>query len=902
MHYSRGTGNIQRRSTTAARLMQRPSFLDEEPPPGYIPGLGRGAKGFSTRGDKGTLSRGNTAVPSRYLPDNRRPHRDKSQRYGAQIDEEDIEADKVFSLIEAKQNVPKRFEHRSEVDEKVAAYRFNDLKRNLAAVTKEEWLNLPEASDFTRKNKRNRLQDQLNRKQYVAPDTLISGQINLTKLTEERERVLGEQLDTIFADNNDDNLQQNDRIEQYLDQIGSSSNLATVERDNDASRMRTILQSYRKAAPKKPQGWIASAILEERCGNFQIAKKLIQEGCTNCPTDEDVWLENIRLNRADTHKCKVIVATAIRYIPSSSKLWLCAVSLESEVLNKYRVVRKGLREIPRNEELWKLAVLYEKNKPERIRILQTAVSFIPGNFELWSELVNLQEFGDAKKSLDDAKKLIPDLRLWILECRLEEKFDKNVDINKLRSILNAGVKTLRTRGTTLSLKEWLKYARDCEKKEDTASKVSVTLEAIVQVMSSTVSETWNAYLEEVDILPTSLTKMLCYKSLLMKAPSKYFVWKSLRKVCEELSKIDELYAIYDEILFKANTGILQEYPQLALIYAKDVWKHDNDVGKALKITENVINTLPDFLDAYLAKIKILCQTQRFEEAETLFTSLISDEKLDSFKNPERLLYKYVSFLRFKLMNDEATKLLEDTCIKKYPLCHKFYLQLGQIYEEQKHYDRSRHAYNMGIKRLPGCALLWIALSKLDELKLKSPAKARADLDLAASKISNDDNSQILLSVARIQLEVRANNSKQALLIASQSLKKFGSSEALWVEYIRLLSDRRSSQKKTLFQDALKKTNSSYLVLLEIGLSFYRDGNYETAFKWIERAARANHSYGDSWVWLCRCSMKLNKDTKKLMEEISDFEPVYGTEWISVSKNPATQYYSTVQILETLLKL
>ena len=739
--------------------MQRPSFLDEEPPPGYIPGLGRGAKGFSTRGDKGTLSGGNTTVPGRYLPGSRRSHRDKTQRYETRIDEEDVEADKVFSLIEAKQNVPKRFEHRSEVDQKVAAYRFKDLKRNLAAVTEEEWLNLPEASDFTRKNKRNRLQDQLNRKQYAAPDTLISGQINLTKLTEERERVLGEQLDTIFSGNNGDNLQRNDRIGQYLDQIGSGPNMAAVERDNDASRMRTILQSYRKAAPKKPQGWIASAILEERCGNFQIAKKLIQEGCTNCPTDEDVWLENIRLNRADSHKCKVIVATAIRYIPTSPKLWLCAVSLESEAVNKYRVVRKGLREIPRNEELWKLAVLYEKNKTERIKILQTAVAFIPGNFELWSELVNSQEFEDAKKSLDDAKKSITDLRLWILECRLEEKSDSKVGVNKLRSILNAGVETLCTRGTTLSLQEWLKYARDCEKEEDNASKVSVTLRAIVQVMSTTISETDSDYLGEVDVLPTSLTKMLCYQSLLMKSPSKYSVWKSLRKVCEELSKIDELYAIYDEILFGANTEILQKYPQLALIYAKDVWKHDNGVGKALEITENVIHTLPDFLDAYLAKIKILCQTQRFEEAETLFSSLISDQKLGSFKNPERLLYKYVSFLRFKSMNDEATKFLEDTCIKKYPLCHKFYLQLGQIYEEQKHYERSRHAYNMGIKRLPGCALLWIALSKLDELKFKSPAKARADLDLATSKIANDDSGNILLSVARIQLEVRTNNSQ-----------------------------------------------------------------------------------------------------------------------------------------------
>lgn len=32
--------------------MERPSFLDQEPPAGYVPGIGRGATGFSTKKSK----------------------------------------------------------------------------------------------------------------------------------------------------------------------------------------------------------------------------------------------------------------------------------------------------------------------------------------------------------------------------------------------------------------------------------------------------------------------------------------------------------------------------------------------------------------------------------------------------------------------------------------------------------------------------------------------------------------------------------------------------------------------------------------------------------------------------------------------------------------------------------
>ena len=73
----------------------------------------------------------------------------------------------------------------------------------------------------------------------------------------------------------------------------------------------------------------------------------------NCPTNEDVYLEAIRMHAPQ--QAKAIVATvrlaqlacaltarqAVAHIPQSVKIWLRACDLETEEKAKKRVLRKG---------------------------------------------------------------------------------------------------------------------------------------------------------------------------------------------------------------------------------------------------------------------------------------------------------------------------------------------------------------------------------------------------------------------------------------------------------------------------------------------------------------------------------------------------------------------------------
>ncbi|CAI7143149.1 CPS_collapsed_G0002490.mRNA.1.CDS.1 [Saccharomyces cerevisiae] len=85
--------------------MERPSFLDQEPPAGYVPGIGRGATGFSTK-EKQVVSNGDKGrrIPKRYR-ENLNNHLQSQPK-----DDEDDEAANVFKTLELKLAQKKRKE------------------------------------------------------------------------------------------------------------------------------------------------------------------------------------------------------------------------------------------------------------------------------------------------------------------------------------------------------------------------------------------------------------------------------------------------------------------------------------------------------------------------------------------------------------------------------------------------------------------------------------------------------------------------------------------------------------------------------------------------------------------------------------------------------------------------
>lgn len=880
--------------------MSRPEFLNLPPPPGYVAGIGRGATGFSTRGGNK-----NKVVPKRLQV--------IQSRNGTQPDtvnvqdKEDIEAEQIFATIDSKRNGRNRVE--SKPKEVAVINQFTDLKRTLNQVTEDEWLNIPEASDMTRRNKRNRLQEQLNRKTYAAPDTLLSKKVDLTTLTEEREKVLSKQLDATLINRNtsikdDKSMNSNDMLndtDKYLHQLESIDNSMNATQSEEIKKMRLIFQSYRKTMPKEPQGWIASARLEEKANKFQLAKNIIDEGCQQCPRSDSVWLENIRIHRNDIFKCKTLVATGIKFVPFSQKLWEKAIELESEVINKVRVIRKALIELPTVEQFWKLAVMYENDKMECIRILNKALEFLPQSLDLWKALIKMQSYADAVKSLQFMHKNLPnDIDVWIMEVQLEESNNATSFADETNNIFINAFKHLKDTNTTFDLSAYINKAIDIENEQGTAS---LTLELFIsslfkfELIDPNQLLTLTKYVESLD---DYLTKVLCLRELLIIKPTKYSLWKSLQTTCVNLSTIPELYKTYDIILFNEKTSYsaLKETPTLALLYAKDIWKYSSSPDKAIKLIEQTLDIIPSSSEVWFAKLKILCQLERVGEIEELFTKMFELFDKQHIKGKERLYMKYVSFLRYQNKSKLAIDFITNKCVVEFPEFYKFYLQIGQIYEKEiGDFKESVSWYHKGEQKFPNYTLFSISLSSVYATGIKNIAKARSVLEMALAKSPRDEN----LYQSLVQLERSQQNVDQANLLIERALRLLPESPVIWSEKLKSLAGRKSSTKKIIFKDALTKTKNNYLILLHIALSFYEEGQYKVAMKWLQRAIKAQPQYGDIWIWLARTHQQLKLDLDDIYNKVNLYEPKYGPEWIQVTKGTSTQYLTPSQVVLYLLQ-
>lgn len=901
--------------------MERPAFLSQKPPPGYVAGIGRGAIGFTTRSDIGS---GKT--PGRVADDREqgvnpggpedtedaetKARINRNQRFedtnglslvSHGLEPDDKDADRIYDEVEArlarkrvhkKLDVEKASSGNSQGGFLAASQQFVDLKRSLATVSEEQWDNLPEAGDITRRNKRQRLEMQNERKSYAAPDTLVSGNIDLTKLTQEREKLLGRQLDESISSSATGINDPKDAVEKYLEELDNSTHLANLdEQAQDLRKTRAILASYRKADPKKPQGWIASARLEEKANKFRLAKNLIEEGCNECPYDANIWLENIRLNSSDLHYCKILVANALRFNEESLELWLKAIDLEREPLNKVRVLRKAIQSLPTSEKLWKLAVQYENDKQEAIKILQKATELLPHSIPLITALVNLQEHTVARQTLNTARRNNPTtFRIWMLALQLEERHSE-ASVDKLIKLALKGATELSKNGITIKFEKWLQEAAKIEL--DFPGVYQNTVQAVVETSVQLFyhSEPLSELLEAIENIASQCfnTKRSAYCCLLEKDPLDMSLWTKVIKHCQAQSKLDEVYRLFEKLLFSDSNEVLRKNSVLALMYSKLLWKSETSIEKALEVLDKSLKVDPLNVEFWLAKAKLLVNARKFEAAENLYKDGVI--KLSQQPGLERVFYRYVSFLRFQNRNEEALKLLETNFLQRAHGCEKLYLQWGQIYVHLGDLPQAQKCFAAGVKELPTSANLWIALAHTDKDQVGS-AKARSDYDIALLKVPRE-KSEILL-VSRIHLEKGLGNLDQARLLVTQALRDFPASSLLWVEHLRLLN--KKSLRKTAYQDALKSTNSDPRVLVEIGCHLFGESSYEKALKWFQKAASASPLYGDAWIWICRCYKKLERDPSSIFSEVEDIEPRYGPEWVKRSKDVNNLTLSPAQVL------
>ncbi|XP_039656363.1 pre-mRNA-processing factor 6 [Perca fluviatilis] len=484
-------------------------FLGMPAPLGYVPGLGRGATGFTTRSDIGPARDANDPVDDRHAPPGKRTVGDQMKKNQDDDDEDlndtnydefngyagslfssgpyekdDEEADAIYAALDKRMDERRKERRELREKEEIEKYRmerpkiqqqFSDLKRKLSEVSEEEWLSIPEVGDARNKRQRNPRYEKLT----PVPDSFFSkhlqtgenhttvdplqglgglntpypgsmtpgtGELDMRKIGQARNTLMDMRLSQVS-----DSVSGQTVVDPkgYLTDLNSM--IPTHGGDiSDIKKARLLLKSVRETNPHHPPAWIASARLEEVTGKLQVARNLIMKGTEMCPKSEDVWLEAARLQPGDT--AKAVVAQAVRHLPGSVRIYIRAAELETDIRAKKRVLRKALENVSKSVRLWKTAV--ELEEPEDARImLSRAVECCPTSVELWLALARLETYENARRVLNKARENIPtDRHIWITAAKLEEA---NSNTQMVDKIIDRAITSLRANGVEINREQWI---------------------------------------------------------------------------------------------------------------------------------------------------------------------------------------------------------------------------------------------------------------------------------------------------------------------------------------------------------------------------------------------------------------------------------------------------------------
>ncbi|KAK6455384.1 Pre-mRNA splicing factor prp1 [Scheffersomyces xylosifermentans] len=903
-------------------------FLDQEPPPGYVAGIGRGATGFTTSADTGGIQPGFSFQNDENDDDDdengNNSHLDAEDgsilAITSRNDKEDEEADRIYEEIEKKlrsrnksatsktSNANNKIVGKIDKEDQIKD-KFSDLKRSLAAVSSSEWESLPEVGDLTRRNKRTRLLEQQQQRTYAVPDSVIAGSTSLgggiqsrtdfKSISESKDKLLSSQLDRLLPQSNELNLIDAEETNRILDEK-SDSQIADIRKG------RSILASLRRTEPHKSSSWIASARLEEQAQNHSAAKRLIEEGCKNAPKNEDVWLESIRIHKQTsegTKMCKVIVNEALKFNSRSEKLWLQAEELEntSDTVSRRRTLMRALEALPNNANLWRRLINLETDEEDVHKLLQRAVELCPKEWEFWLTLINLSDYKEAKNLLNKARKALDgNYFVWLTASKLEERENSSIEFKKISKLMEKAFHEVRKSHHNVPREVWLKEAETAE-----SEGFSKTCQAIVYNLLDSESDdeqqNLNQWFNDAEAAAAKKFKETAnniYKYVIHKFPHNISSWVKLlgflRKTSSDQSVINGFYKQAIEL-----NPTEEIFP---LMFAKDKWQIEGDIEGARSILLSAYKLLPENESIWLARVKLEVKTFNYDSAKE-----ISETAVKLIPNSSaRLWYKHIHLLRLINVKTPSDKYelrilsVLGRALELFPHTPQLHLQKAQIFLcDLKKPDFARESASIGVKQCPESIPLWILLSRIDEEHIKIVIRARSVLDTAMLKNPKSD----ALWAAKIQLERRNKDLVAARQLTNKALKIFPSSSCVWIEYLSLIP--KMSQRKTAFVDAMKNTNNSPEILLQIGIFFWLDGKHSKAKAWFERALNNDNCNGDSWGWLYLFldGYGTTEEKNSLLQKFNEkYEGINkGETWNATNKDLSNFEKTPVELLHHLSK-
>lgn len=650
----------------------------------------------------------------------------------------------------------------------------------------------------------------------------------------------------------------------------------------DVKKGRLLMQSMLATNPKEPNAWVAAARFEESVMKLSAARDIILQGTEQCPDSEDVWLEAVRL--ALPSRTKVILADAVRQLPTSVNLWLRAAALETDPAARKAVLHRALELVPTSVALWRTAI--ELEEPEEARVLLTrAVDCVPQNLDLWLALARLEPYDRAKAVLNKARSVLPaEPAIWVAACKLEETHGSP---DRLPLLVKNALRSLAAHSAKIDRRDWIRFAEDAER--DGAVRTAAALvEAVLPlgVDEEDRRRTWLADADAFDAAGLVHCTRAAYALALAHFPSLASLWLRAATLEEKHGSPDQLERLLREAV--------RHCPRAEFLWLKAAaQKRDaGDLDGAREILAESFKFNPGSDTVWLAAAKLEWDAGEHERARALLA------RARERAGTERVWMKSAMLereLAFPVAGEAEEALLTDG-LRAHPTFDKLWLMLGQLLERRGDDARARDMLLRAVRHCPRSTPLWRLAARLEE-RASGLAKARTLLEQARLTHPAQD----LLWLDAIRLEARAENPRAADALLAKAQQECPSSGLLWAE--RIARAPRAEQKG-LCEHAVKTLPTDPHVLLQGARLFWRDRKYPAARRWFDRAVALDADLGDAWAAYYRFERAHGTDADQaaVLQRCVAAKPRHGELWTTVSKRVDLRRAPVADILPLVAEL
>lgn len=169
-------------------------------------------------------------------------------------------------------------------------------------------------------------------------------------------------------------------------------------------------------------------------GDIKKARLLLHSVTTTNPKHGPGWIAAARLEEVAGKivQARKLIRQGCESCSTQEDVWLEAARLQSPE-NAKGVLAKAIRHVPASTKVWLQAAKLENDIDLKKLVLRRALEFLPTSVKLWKALIELEDTEGARLLLGRAVECVPQsVDLWLALARLETYENAKMTLNKAR--------------------------------------------------------------------------------------------------------------------------------------------------------------------------------------------------------------------------------------------------------------------------------------------------------------------------------------------------------------------------------------------------------------------------------------------------------------------------------------